>query len=57
MENQNQNPSSESQFTLTDDAITVEKVAKNDLNQFHSTQVSKVTNEETGQNQQNYQNN
>jgi len=57
MENQNSNPNSESQFTLTDEAITVEKVASDETNQFHSTQVSKVINEETGQNQQNYQNN
>jgi hypothetical protein len=57
MDNQLKKPESEGQLTLTDDAISVEKVASDETRQFQSTQVSKVTNEETGQNQQNFQNN
>jgi hypothetical protein len=57
MEKQNANSNSDGMFTLTDEAITVEKVALDETSQFISTQVSKVTNEESGQNKQNYQNN
>ncbi len=57
MESKVQNLNSESLFTLTEEAIKVEKMASNEIREFRSTQISKVTNEESGQNQQNYQRN
>jgi len=53
MDNSNQNPTSGNLLTLTDEAITVETAASNETSAFLSTQVSKVTNDESGQNYQN----
>lgn len=52
-----QNPNLDTQFTLTEDSISVETVVSTEIVEFQSTQISKVTNEESGQNAQNFQNN